>query len=730
MAVLHHFQYDDEVKPLIEINGSTYPIEGLYISIRGVKNGSTVMPTDEVEVELYQTNSKREKAEEKIPPPQPITVASSVTIPRLHFRKATSNNARKHKMPNPQQEFFRLVLTISARYAGRDYCVSSVISDPLIVRTGHPATTSSTATPSTPLSSHPSSPPLGYMNEPDQDLTPPGQTYTSPISSPNQNGPRVTPGGGQMLEMGMCAPSSTLTSAEENGWGQGQQGALYHYGNVGVNTETPTESLTVHGNIAVTGIMYQPSDMRVKTDIHPTDTAAQLGAINNLRIYDYKLTEQWAESTGVTERQDRGVLAQELQQVIPSAVKTTGDRQLADGTVIKEFLMVNKDAIFMDNVGATQELSKKIENVYIELDILDNKKIQVLGDKVGELERKTKREIEKNEKRKKIFIIVGIVTVLLILALVALSAILGVLKSKDPVGITYGPMTGPGNQGADSSDSCDTGCPSQTSTTSQNPTTTPQQHPTTSTTVLEGLLNYRRLQPNDTRWVVATGVSAGSLNAAFLSMYDVGQEQLAHSKMKTVWLSIQKSNVLKDWVPAGILQGALFESGIYDGSPRIELIDRYINVTMIKSSTRALSVGATNLDTGMFELFTEDDEELDLGIKGSGAIPFLVAPIVKNGYSYADGALVSNTPITEAMRRCYATGATEVIIDVVFAATPKDKFVNVANMKSLEILARSQEIMDQNNDIPSALNAYPDAKLNLYVPSKRLPGGFAVKSYE
>ena len=39
-------------------------------------------------------------------------------------------------------------------------------------------------------------------------------------------------------------------------------------GRVGINTDRPDEPLTIHGNIKLTGHIIQPSDVRVKTDIH------------------------------------------------------------------------------------------------------------------------------------------------------------------------------------------------------------------------------------------------------------------------------------------------------------------------------------------------------------------------------------------------------------------------------------------------------------------------------
>ena len=51
-------------------------------------------------------------------------------------------------------------------------------------------------------------------------------------------------------------------------WQKGHTGeSVYHIGRVGVNTDHPEESLTVHGNMRLTGHLLQPSDMRAKENI-------------------------------------------------------------------------------------------------------------------------------------------------------------------------------------------------------------------------------------------------------------------------------------------------------------------------------------------------------------------------------------------------------------------------------------------------------------------------------
>ena len=53
-----------------------------------------------------------------------------------------------------------------------------------------------------------------------------------------------------------------------------------------------------------------------------------------------------------------GVLAQEVEQILPDAVLHTGDVTMNNGAVINDLLVVNKDRIFLENVGAVEELAK------------------------------------------------------------------------------------------------------------------------------------------------------------------------------------------------------------------------------------------------------------------------------------------------------------------------------------------------------------------------------------
>jgi len=160
----------------------------------------------------------------------------------------------------------------------------------------------------------------------------------------------------------------------EQSWQKGASPeSIYHAGRVGINTDRPDEPLVVHGNVKVTGHIIQPSDKRAKTEIEEMDTREQLRNVASMRIVKYNFKSEFAESVGLgsDNLKGTGVLAQEVQKIIPDAVKPAGDMVLSNGEKIENFLVVNNDRIFMENVGAVKELCKVTDNLETRIDELE-----------------------------------------------------------------------------------------------------------------------------------------------------------------------------------------------------------------------------------------------------------------------------------------------------------------------------------------------------------------------
>ncbi|KAM9495548.1 myelin regulatory factor isoform 3-T3 [Clarias gariepinus] len=155
-------------------------------------------------------------------------------------------------------------------------------------------------------------------------------------------------------------------------WQRGQlPDSVYHHGRVGINTDRPDEALVVHGNLKVMGSLVHPSDIRAKENVKEVDTTDNLKRISQMRLVHYQYKPEFAATVGIENTAETGVIAQEVQQILPEAVKEGGDVVCANGETIPNLLVVNKERIFMENVGAVKELCKLTDNLETRINELE-----------------------------------------------------------------------------------------------------------------------------------------------------------------------------------------------------------------------------------------------------------------------------------------------------------------------------------------------------------------------
>ncbi|EGC35517.1 hypothetical protein DICPUDRAFT_33288 [Dictyostelium purpureum] len=244
------------------------------------------------------------------------------------------------------------------------------------------------------------------------------------------------------------------------------------------------------------------------------------------------------------------------------------------------------------------------------------------------------------------------------------------------------------------------------------------------TGVIKGILEARNNTPSDYAWQFTTGISAGSINAAAMVMYSVGDELSASEFLVEQWLRLTRENVYVNW-PGGPLEGVFFKTGLFDTTPLFNFLDALINPTLIANSDRGILIGATNIDTGLFDRWNKSDPQFTLSVVASSSVPVVFPMITKdNGYSYCDGGATYDTPITDTVRLCYGTGATDVIVDVILEGS-LDPIVNVSSFHTIDVVTREARIEILNThlkDIENVRMAFPDATLNIYTPGEKLPG--------
>ena len=71
------------------------------------------------------------------------------------------------------------------------------------------------------------------------------------------------------------------------------------------------------------------------------------------------------------------------------------------------------------------------------------------------------------------------------------------------------------------------------------------------------------------KYNIITGISIGSVNAGLLSQFPIGEEQAMASYLLDLWQSINgTSDIYVEW-GGGLIDGLLFQRGLYNNAPVI-----------------------------------------------------------------------------------------------------------------------------------------------------------------
>jgi myelin regulatory factor len=323
----NHFQitthtYVNKTPKYFKINNQFFEISSFKLNLYGIKQESQMQ-----QIAIKESDKDRKLFDYK---PYECELNANqmnkLTLRRLHFSQTTNNNNRKKNKPNPDQRYFLLVVEMQiVDTYGQAHTLYSAVSEKLIVRAVNP-----------------------------------GQ-YNNNNNLNTNNSQEIVVEDEEKHDKSLAQWTCSTDANEDN--------KTCFYGNVGINTSNPDQALSINGNIRLNGFLLQPSDKRVKTNIIPKNTIESLEKIRHLRLYNYDHVNEFYNITGI--KSDTGVLADELQQVIPEAVKDTGNLRLSDEDQIENFLNVDKSRIFMECVGAVQELDKKTDNLDIRIDKLE-----------------------------------------------------------------------------------------------------------------------------------------------------------------------------------------------------------------------------------------------------------------------------------------------------------------------------------------------------------------------
>lgn len=127
---------------------------------------------------------------------------------------------------------------------------------------------------------------------------------------------------------------------------------------------------------------------------------------------------------------------------------------------------------------------------------------------------------------------------------------------------------------------------------------------------------------------------------------------------------------------------------LYDTSPAIELLEKYVDFGKLRSSPIRLMVSAVDVQTSELVVFDSYVDDLTPAhIIASGSLPPGFPWTTIDGRHYWDGGIVSNSPLDLVVQRCGSAGKRVFIIDLF----PGKRNVMPANLA--EAMARQSEIL-------------------------------------
>lgn len=220
-----------------------------------------------------------------------------------------------------------------------------------------------------------------------------------------------------------------------------------------------------------------------------------------------------------------------------------------------------------------------------------------------------------------------------------------------------------------------------------------------------------------------TGISAGSLNAGYLSLYEKEEIKTASDNLIELWSRLTNSDVYN------INLYPLNKQSLLDNTPLRNTLNNIINNYTLPK--RPIIIGATSITTGKQKIYTEKNmktnEDMTNILISSTAIPIVFPPNYYDNDYLVDGGLFSNELIDPAIDRCVADNKNNIYIDVILCAKLIDE-ISVEQVKSMGIggiMSRTFDILDNtyfNHELYSrcelSQKIYP---MNINIPNEVFP---------
>jgi predicted acylesterase/phospholipase RssA len=188
---------------------------------------------------------------------------------------------------------------------------------------------------------------------------------------------------------------------------------------------------------------------------------------------------------------------------------------------------------------------------------------------------------------------------------------------------------------------------------------------------------------NNNKFDIYTGISAGGINAGYLSHYKDLDEGI---KTLEIFYDTIKNDMIWSILP-------LSNISLFNTDPMRETFTNIL--VKLPDSLIETYIGATNLYSGKLDVYRydqleSDNEQIDL-LMSTSAIPVIFPPIKFKGFQYADGGILQNELIDIVHDGTY--------INITFITPSNDSIYDNTEITSLkEMILRTSKIVTKNFD--------------------------------
>lgn len=243
-----------------------------------------------------------------------------------------------------------------------------------------------------------------------------------------------------------------------------------------------------------------------------------------------------------------------------------------------------------------------------------------------------------------------------------------------------------------------------------------------------GALQYLEREAKD-YYQVFCGVSVGALNCAGLAQYDNFSEGVDY--VSDLWHRLTDKDVKKHWFPFGYLHG-LWKTGLYNTSPLRKMIYEVFDAQKVIDANNILRVGAVNLQTNQYNVFTEQDclAYQAAPILASSSFPVMFEAVKLQGHLWTDGGARTITPLKAAIDIPEVTEIDVILASKIPGPSNHKRPKNVIDVASRALEAALDEIFINDLKIAQLYNELAKAdltnkryvKIRTIQPEGPLPG--------